>query len=93
MNIVKTGRGRFVELQGTAEHEPFDDDEMQADGRGRQGHPGAPRPAEEGPGRLRAEGSLRPARNSRSRANAFPRWLTRSLSSRGTSPKVFPKGG
>ena len=28
MNIVKTGRGRFVELQGTAEKTPFDDDEM-----------------------------------------------------------------
>jgi ribonuclease PH len=28
MNIVKTGRGRFVELQGTAEQTPFDDAEM-----------------------------------------------------------------
>jgi ribonuclease PH len=28
MNIVKTGRGRFVEIQGTAEKTPFDDDEM-----------------------------------------------------------------
>jgi ribonuclease PH len=28
MNIVKTGRGRFVEIQGTAEQTPFDDDEM-----------------------------------------------------------------
>ena len=24
MNVVKTGRGQFVEVQGTAEHEPFD---------------------------------------------------------------------
>ncbi len=24
MNVVKTGRGRFIEVQGTAEHEPFD---------------------------------------------------------------------
>jgi ribonuclease PH len=24
MNIVKTGDGRFVEIQGTAESEPFD---------------------------------------------------------------------
>ncbi len=30
MNIVKTGRGRFVELQGTAEHKSFDDAELQA---------------------------------------------------------------
>ena len=28
MNVVMTGRGRFVELQGTAEGEPFSDDEM-----------------------------------------------------------------
>ena len=28
MNVVKTGRGRFVELQGTAEKTPFDDSEM-----------------------------------------------------------------
>jgi ribonuclease PH len=28
MNIVKTGRGKFVEIQGTAEHTPFDGDEM-----------------------------------------------------------------
>jgi ribonuclease PH len=30
MNIVKTGRGRFVEVQGTAEGEPFSEEEMQA---------------------------------------------------------------
>jgi ribonuclease PH len=30
MNIVKTGRGRFVEVQGTAEGEPFTEDEMKA---------------------------------------------------------------
>ena len=30
MNIVKTGRGRFIELQGTAEHKSFDDAELQA---------------------------------------------------------------
>jgi ribonuclease PH len=29
MNIVKTGRGRFVEIQGTAEKTPFDEQEMQ----------------------------------------------------------------
>jgi ribonuclease PH len=28
MNVVKTGRGRFVELQGTAEKGSFDDDEL-----------------------------------------------------------------
>jgi ribonuclease PH len=28
MNIVKTGRGRFVEVQGTAEGEPFSEEEM-----------------------------------------------------------------
>jgi ribonuclease PH len=28
MNIVKTGRGRFVEIQGTAEGQPFTEDEM-----------------------------------------------------------------
>jgi ribonuclease PH len=28
MNIVKTGRGRFVEVQGTAEGQPFTEDEM-----------------------------------------------------------------
>jgi ribonuclease PH len=30
MNVVKTGRGRFIELQGTAEQKPFDDGELQA---------------------------------------------------------------
>jgi ribonuclease PH len=30
MNIVKTGRGLFVEVQGTAEHTPFSGDELQA---------------------------------------------------------------
>ncbi len=29
MNIVKTGRGLFVEIQGTAEQKPFSDDELQ----------------------------------------------------------------
>ena len=28
MNVVKTGRGLFVEVQGTAEHTPFSEDEM-----------------------------------------------------------------
>ena len=28
MNVVKTGAGRFVEIQGTAEGEPFSDEEM-----------------------------------------------------------------
>jgi ribonuclease PH len=28
MNVVKTGRGLFVEIQGTAERTPFSDDEM-----------------------------------------------------------------
>ena len=28
MNIVKTGRGLFVEVQGTAEGQPFSEDEM-----------------------------------------------------------------
>jgi len=28
MNVVKTGRGRFVEVQGTAEGQPFSEDEM-----------------------------------------------------------------
>jgi len=28
MNVVMTGRGRFVELQGTAEGEPFSDEQM-----------------------------------------------------------------
>jgi ribonuclease PH len=28
MNIVKTGRGRFIEVQGTAEGAPFSEDEM-----------------------------------------------------------------
>jgi len=28
MNVVMTGSGRFVEVQATAEHEPFDDDQM-----------------------------------------------------------------
>jgi len=30
MNIVKTGRGGFVEIQGTAEQEPFTDKDMEA---------------------------------------------------------------
>jgi len=28
MNVVMTGKGRFVEVQATAEHEPFDDAQM-----------------------------------------------------------------
>jgi len=28
MNIVTTGAGKFIEIQGTAEHEPFDDSQM-----------------------------------------------------------------
>jgi ribonuclease PH len=28
MNVVMTGSGRFVEVQATAEHTPFDDDQM-----------------------------------------------------------------
>ena len=28
MNVVQTGSGRFVEVQGTAEHAPFDRDEL-----------------------------------------------------------------
>jgi len=28
MNVVKTGQGRFVEIQGTAEGTPFDDDQL-----------------------------------------------------------------
>jgi ribonuclease PH len=30
MNVVKTGGGRFVEVQGTAEGQPFTDEEMQS---------------------------------------------------------------
>jgi ribonuclease PH len=30
MNVVMTGGGRFVELQGTAEGEPFDRSQMNA---------------------------------------------------------------
>ena len=28
MNVVQTGKGTFVEVQGTAEHAPFDRDEL-----------------------------------------------------------------
>jgi ribonuclease PH len=28
MNVVMTGAGRFIELQATAEHTPFDDAQM-----------------------------------------------------------------
>ena len=30
LNIIKTGRGGFVEIQGTAEREPFTDKQMKA---------------------------------------------------------------
>jgi ribonuclease PH len=30
MNVVMTGAGRFVELQATAEHRPFDDVQMES---------------------------------------------------------------
>jgi ribonuclease PH len=30
MNIVKTGKGRFIEVQGTAEHDPFDRAQLDA---------------------------------------------------------------
>ncbi len=57
MNIVKTGRGLFVEVQGTAEGQPFSEDEMQgADGGRRQGHQGPRHPPEGRPRRLHAEG-------------------------------------
>ncbi|NIQ01257.1 MAG: ribonuclease PH, partial [Nitrospinaceae bacterium] len=29
LNVVKTGSGGFVEIQGTAEKNPFDDKQMQ----------------------------------------------------------------
>jgi ribonuclease PH len=29
MNVVMTGAGRFVEVQATAEHSPFDDAQME----------------------------------------------------------------
>lgn len=29
MNIVMTGKGHFVEVQATAEHQPFDDAQLQ----------------------------------------------------------------
>jgi len=28
MNVVMTGSGRFVEVQATAEHTPFDDEQL-----------------------------------------------------------------
>ena len=28
MNVVMTGGGRFIEVQATAEHKPFDDAQM-----------------------------------------------------------------
>ena len=49
MNIVKTGSGLFVEVQGTAEEAPFSDDELGHDGGRRQGHRRPDRAAEEGP--------------------------------------------
>jgi ribonuclease PH len=30
MNVVMTGRGRFIEVQGTAEGQPFDESQLQA---------------------------------------------------------------
>jgi len=30
MNVVMTGRGRFIEVQGTAEGQPFDETQLQA---------------------------------------------------------------
>lgn len=30
MNVVKTGNGRYIEVQGTAEHQPFDAEALQA---------------------------------------------------------------
>ena len=28
MNVVMTGEGKFIEIQGTAEHGPFDRDQL-----------------------------------------------------------------
>ena len=28
MNVVMTGSGKFIEVQATAEHDPFDDEQM-----------------------------------------------------------------
>jgi ribonuclease PH len=30
MNVVMTGGGKFIEVQATAEHQPFDDAQMAA---------------------------------------------------------------
>jgi ribonuclease PH len=30
MNVVMTGRGAFVEVQATAEHTPFDDEQLKS---------------------------------------------------------------
>ena len=30
LNVVKTGGGKFIEIQGTAEKDPFDDKQMSA---------------------------------------------------------------
>ena len=55
MNIVKTGRGRFVEVQGTAEGAALlRGRDAGPDGRGGQGDQGARPPPEEGLGGLRA---------------------------------------
>jgi len=75
MNVVKTGGGRFVEVQGTAEGQPFSDESCRAVGGGGQRHPRAGQRTAQDPGRLRAAQGLvglpRVARNARSRANAL----------------------
>jgi len=93
MNIVKTGRGRFVEIQGTAEKTPFDDQEMgSAPGARREGRAGPGQAPAQSPGRRRPqEGKV--ARRSRSRRNALPRWLTGAFCSGSTSPNVLPNAG
>ncbi len=50
-NFVMTGKGGIVEIQGTAEGEPFSEEQFAgADGARQEGHCPAGRPAEDGGG-------------------------------------------
>ena len=91
MNIVQTGDGRFIEVQGTAEAAPFGRDALLVAARSRAGgHPPAERPAA-GDRRAAAVTTLRAGDDQRRQAARNPRRARRPRPSRsGRWPTIPP---
>ena len=93
MNVVMTGAGRFVEVQGTAEGAPFSPQRARPAARsGRGRHPRHLRPATRGAGRaagapvLLTLFSARPSERPRPDSSSRPRTPTRRRRSPASSP-------